>query len=216
MFYMKKVLAILVIATILTLAQTNFEGMSNVAKADFNGKLIAVDDQGNPFQSFFRLFNKGNDNNNSHRSDFMLKGTISASSTSSLTIDNRVINIDSSVTGNVKIVGNDSVGSYAMVQGIIQNGNYYATKIVVDQRNKQENKENNEENTSPTPTVTVTPTLTPTPSVSPTVTLTPTPTGTESASIEAAISTNLNSNIQQLINILSNFLTSLGGSISKI
>lgn len=188
--------------------------MSNVAKADFNGKLIAVDDQGNPFSSFFKLFNNGNDNNNSKRSDFMLKGTITASSTSALTINNQVINIDSSVTGNVKIVGNDSVGNYAMVQGIIQNGNYYATKIVVDQRNKQENNENSEENETPTPTptVTVTPTLTPTPSVSPTVTLTPTPEGTESATIV----TSFNSNIQGLIDILKNFITSLQGSLSKI
>ncbi len=71
-----------------------------------------------------------------NKDTFILKGVINATSSGSFTIDTKVINIDQSVTRDVKIVGNVQTGSYAMVQGIIKNSNYYATKIVIDQRNK--------------------------------------------------------------------------------
>lgn len=85
-------------------------------------------------KSFFK------DVNNSDK--FMLKGVISSTSSGNLTIDSRVIYIDSSVTGDVKIVGNVQVGQYAMVQGIVKDSNYYATKIIIDQRDKKHIEKN--------------------------------------------------------------------------
>jgi hypothetical protein len=205
---MKKVLGLLFLAALLLVAQNKYAGMSNVANADFNGKTIAVDNQERPFSSFLRA----------HDNNFMIKGTIIASSSTSLTINNQVINIDSSVTGNAKIVGNVQTGNYAMVQGIIQNGNYYAAKIIVDQRNNEENNENNEENETPTPTPTVT--TAPTPTVTPTVTLTPTPTptATESANLENSLNAGLATNFSfgKLVNYLENFLTSIRNALSKV
>ncbi len=93
----------------------------------------------NKEQTQLRIFPKENTNGNQY---FMLKGVITATSSGSLTINNTNILIDNSVTGNVKIVGNVQTGAYAMVQGIIQNSNYYADKIVVDQRNNSNSNEN--------------------------------------------------------------------------
>lgn len=97
--------------------------------------------QNNKENTFFRIQDKDNGKNPADK--FMIKGTITASSSNSITINNQVILIDSSVTGNVKIVGTLQTGAYAMVSGVIQNSNYYATKIVVDQRNKEELNEQN-------------------------------------------------------------------------
>lgn len=141
---------------------------------------------------------------------FMIKGVITASSSSSLTIKNQLINIDSSVTGKVKIVGKIQIGAYAMTQGIIQNSSYYANKIIVDQRNKKEVEENdNDENEQEdiTPTVTVTPTIT----VTPTETPTPTPEGTQSATILGESEkggVNINFNMRTLLEAIHDLLTS--------
>jgi hypothetical protein len=196
MFCMKKYLGLLFLASILLIAQNKYTGIPNIANADFNGKLLAVDDQqSHPFGSFVKLHNNGNDNENSKKSDFMIKGIITASSSSSLTINNQVINIDSSVIGNVKIVGNIKNGAYAMVQGIIKNSNYYATKIIVDQRNKTDKEEN------------VTPTI------STTTTITPTPIGTESANIKHSEQSRSNFNFEILINYLKTFFASIKNSL---
>lgn len=172
----------------------------------------------NPFKhisSFSNLFlsnslGKEKEQERVKNNKFMIKGVITASSSSSLTIKNQLINIDSSVTGNVKIIGNLSVGMYAMVQGIIKDSNYYAAKIVVNQRNKKEVEENdNDENEQEniTPTVTVTPTII----VTPTETPTPTPEGTQSATILGESEkggVNINFNMRTLLEAIHDLLTS--------
>lgn len=102
------------------------------------------------------------DNHNDENSEFMLKGVISASTSNSITIDGKTINIDSSVTDEIKITGKLEVGAYAMAKGIVKDSNFYAEKIVVNQRNKKDIKEENEDedeiaspSATPTPTVTV-------------------------------------------------------------
>lgn len=83
-------------------------------------------------------------------SEFMIKGVITASSSNTITINNQVIDIDPLVTGEIKTVGNVSVGMYGMVKGIVKDSKYYAKKIVINNRNKKDIEEN--ENLSPTPT----------------------------------------------------------------
>lgn len=102
------------------------------------------------------------DNHNDENSEFMIKGVISASTSNSITIDGKTINIDSSVTDEIKITGKVEVGAYAMAKGIIKDSNFYAEKIVVNQRNKKDIEEENEDedeiaspSATPTPTVTV-------------------------------------------------------------
>nr|MBI5455509.1 hypothetical protein [Candidatus Levybacteria bacterium] len=104
----------------------------------------------------FRIKNNHNDEN----SEFMIKGVITASTSDSITIDGKVINMDSSVTEKIKIVGKIEVGAYAMAKGEIKDSKYYAEKIVVNQRNKKEIEEINQDNDSnatvsatPTPTI---------------------------------------------------------------
>lgn len=221
---MKKVLGILFIVILLTIGQNYYAGTSNVANASFNDdlmKLIKIDNHPNLFGSFFKLHNNDGKNKTPKNNEFMIKGTITASSSSSLTINNHVINIDSSVAGNVKIVGSIQTGTYAMVQGIIQNSNFYATKIIVDQRNKHENNKE-DENVTPTitPTITITPTVTVTPTTTPTEaitpTLSPTPTGTQSANVEGSAKTNLGFNTQAVINMLRSLFIDLRFSLFKV
>lgn len=108
-------------------------------------------------------------NHQDNDSEFMIKGVISVVSLNTITIDGKVINIDSSVSQDVKIVGKLEVGAYAMAKGIIKDSNFYAEKIVVNQRNKKDIEEENEDevqvednndqnatvSATPTPTVTV-------------------------------------------------------------
>ena len=124
----------------------------------------------------------GKDNDNKNRikffekknHEFKLWGQIQASSSSSITINNQVITIDSSVTGKIKEVGNPAVGIYAKVEGVIINGIYYAEKIVVDNRDKDEDEnETPALTTSPSVTESVTVTPTVTEALSPTLTITP-------------------------------------------
>lgn len=100
------------------------------------------------------------DNHNDENSEFMIKGVISASTSNSITINGKVINIDSSVIEKIKIVGNIEAGAYAMAKGEIIDSKYYAEKIVVNERNKNNIEDENEEedeiaapSATPTPTV---------------------------------------------------------------
>ena len=63
---------------------------------------------------------------------FMIKGIIDATTSATLTINSRVINFDN----KTKVVGDITTGAYAIIQGTIDNSNYYATKIVITQRFK--------------------------------------------------------------------------------
>ena len=136
---------------------------------------------------------------------FMIKGNITAYSSNQITIDNKVININSSVTGNIITAGTIQTGAYAMVQGIIQNSNYYATKIIVDQRNKGENNEN----VTTTPTITPNPTGTITPT--PTITLAVTPAATSEAALEESQQGGVNmgtilTSLENVLSYLRNFV----------
>ncbi len=135
---------------------------------------------------------------NNNESDFSLKGVITSSSSTSIVIDNKTININSSITGKVKIVGNTKVGSYAMVQGVIRNSNFYAEKIIVDQRNKNEIKESGNE----TPTTTISPSIT--------------PIGTEGANVEENQNSNIHFDLGNIITSVQNFLNYLKGIAQKI
>ncbi len=110
------------------------------------------------------------DSHDDEDSKFMIKGVISASSSGSITIGGKVINIDSSVTEKIKIVGKIEIGAYAMAKGIVRDSDLYAEKIVVDQRNKRDIDDEDEDEE-------VRPSINPSP--------TPTPTATSSATIEA-------------------------------
>ncbi len=200
---MKKIIAFLAIILIFALLQNK----NNLqAYADQNIHKTSIDVAKNVFNGFENGKNKyqirvfGN--------NFMIKGQISAASSTSITINSQVIYIDPSVTGDVKVVGNPQVNAYAIISGIIQNSDYYAQRIVINQRDKNEPSENEQgeenENVTPTvtptviPTVTLTPTPTPIATESPT--LTPTPVSTQSASIETNFGNQFN-----LQNIINNF-----------
>lgn len=142
----------------------------------------------------------GNENKNrikikieNDKGEFKIWGPIQSFDSSSLTIDGKTIEIDTTITEEFKQVGELKAGMYAKVEGVIINDTFYAEKIVVDQRNKNDIDEDDDE-VSPTPSVTLTGTLTPiiTETISPTVTgtptvtpsETPTPTATETPTLE--------------------------------
>ena len=137
--------------------------------------------------------------NKSGNHDFMIKGIITSSSSSLIVINNINIKIDSLITGDVKIVGNTQVGAYAMVQGEIINSDYYAKKIVVNQRNKKDIEETNE-----TSNINATVSATPTPSI------TTDNSGSESATTTAKL------DFGNIIESIQNFLNYLKDLASKI
>ena len=201
---MKKITAILFLAILFifvqnTLPKANAEslGLNERLRVEANADNNGVQTQNeneiteqNRNRSQLRLFNDGNNNQ-----EFRIKGTITASSSNSLTINSQVIKIDQSVTGNVKIVGNIQVGMYAMVWGVIKNSNYYAKEIVIDQRNKWEVNENEQGST---------PSATPTQALS--------EREHENASIGAQTKFavgNITQRLDDLINFLKNWLSSL-------
>ena len=130
--------------------------------------------------------------NKSGNHDFMIKGVITSSSSSLIVINNTNIKIDSQITGDVKIVGNTQVGAYAMVQGEIINSDYYAKKIVVNQRNKKDIEEKNEANN-----------INATISAAPTPSITTDNSGSENATTTAKLDFgNIIENIQNFLNYL--------------
>lgn len=140
----------------------------NVKQLKFNNSLRIDDDS-----SIFEISGEGKnktqfrikDNHNDENAEFKLKGTITATSQDSITIDGKVVNIDSSITEETKIVGKLEVGAYAMAKGIVVDSDLYAEQIVVNQRNKNSIEEENEEeiddeDENATASATPTPTLT--------------------------------------------------------
>lgn len=140
----------------------------NVKQLRFNNTLRIDDDS-----SIFEMSGEGKnktqfrikDNHDDENAEFKLKGTISATSSDSITIDGKVVNIDSSVTEETKIVGKLEIGAYAMAKGVVIDSDLYAEQIVVNQRNKNSIEEENEneieeENENATTSATPTPTLT--------------------------------------------------------
>lgn len=123
------------------------------------------------------------------KGEFKIWGPIQSFTASSITIDGKTITIDPNTTEKFKQVGILNIGMYARVEGVIINDIFYAEKIVVDQRNKNEideDEEDDDDEISPTPSATPTGTLTPTIIGTPTVTPseTPTPTATETPILE--------------------------------
>lgn len=144
---MKK--AIIILLLILVAAFTKGYSVSYAKEKEVGFNVSAIDnDQSNQGKNKIQF--RTEINPKTQGSEFMIKGVITASSSGSIVIDGKTINLNSSVTGNIKIVGAINVGSYTMVQGIIKDSNLYAEKIVVDQRNKKETGENE----SPTPAAT--------------------------------------------------------------
>lgn len=214
---MRKILAIVFISAAILFFQATHSASADLDHANLNSP-FKIDDELNLFTINTQGKEKFQERIKNNK--FMIKGVIQSSSSGSLTINNKVIIIDSSVTGNVKIVGKIQVGAYAMAQGIVQNSSLYANKIVVDQRNKKEVEENdndNDENEEDniTPTVTVTPTVT----ITPTETPTPTPTGTESALIlntSEKGGINKNFNMRTLLEAIHYLLTSFRSVLSSV
>lgn len=207
----KKILSIIFISASLLLVQSASSSYADLKLSNLNS-LFNVGNHSNDLD--VNTKGKEKEQERIKNNKFMVKGVVSASSSSSLTINNQLINIDSSVTGHVKIVGNVKPGAYAMVQGIIQNSNFYANKIVVNQRNKKEVEENDDNDE-----ISQTPTATPTPTLSPTLSPTPTPTGTESALIlntseEGGV--NKNFNMKTLLEAIHELLTSFRSVLLSI
>jgi len=139
----------------------------------------------------------------------MIKGVITSSSSGLIIIDSKTIKIDSSVTGEVKIVGKLEVGAYAMAKGIVKDSDLYAEKIVVNQRNKKDIEEEGGDEIDGN----ATPSAIPTPTVSPT----PTPVSTQSAvTEESEKSHNTNLNLESVIEAIQNFLNYLKNLTPKI
>ncbi len=201
---MKKITAILFLAILFifvqnTLPKANAEslGLNERLRVEANADNNGVQTQNenevteqNRNRTQFRLFNDSNNNQ-----EFRIKGTITASSSNSLTINSQVIKIDQSVTGNVKIVGNIQAGMYAMVWGVVKDSNYYAREIVVDQRNKWEVNENEHGAT---------------PSATPAQGINEQEHENASLSAQARLATgNITQRLDDLINFLKNWLSSL-------
>lgn len=131
--------------------------LNQALRIDDDSKVFEISGEGkSKTQWSIKNNHQGND------SEFMIKGVISVVSLNTITIDGKVINIDSSVTDEIKITGKLEVGAYAMAKGIVKDSNFYAEKIVVNQRNKKDIKEENEDedeiaspSATPAPTVTV-------------------------------------------------------------
>lgn len=194
------VLVILLIA--LSFGKVSSYASDDKAKLNLNG-FVRIDDS-NIFQFSGEGKNKTQfrttQHKNNEETEFMLKGVIDATSANSITIDGKVINIDSSETEDIKIVGNLEVGAYAMVKGEIKDSSYFAEKIVVNQRNKANNEiedeleEDEDDNATPSAT--------------------PTPTISDDKDEDATMTAQLDFGI--IINTIQNFLNYLRDIASKI
>lgn len=171
--------------------------VNNAIKIDNDSKFFEVSGE-DKNKTRFRIKNNHNDEN----SEFKLSGTISATSLNSITIDGKLINIDSSITKETKLVGNLEVGAYAMVKGIVKDSSFYAQKIVVDQRNKKDVEEENEveEEVNDNDNENEAPSITPVPSI----------TVDENATMTAKL------DFGNIINVIQNFLNYLKDIASKI
>lgn len=181
----------------------------NVKQLRFNNTLRIDDDS-----SIFEISGEGKnktqfrikDNHNDENAEFKLKGTISATSSDSITIDGKVVNIDSAITEEVKIVGKLEVGAYAMAKGVVIDSDLYAEQIVVNQRNKNEIEEENEIEDEDQ--------IDEDEDENATLSATPTPTLTEDEDEDATMTAQLD--FGNIINAIQNFLNYLIGIASKI
>lgn len=164
---MNKLAIILLISTALLLSQNKIVSFAKENnEPNENAQAEIGGDSKNKLQ--IRIENDNDEDEDENR-DFMIKGVIEAKSSNSITIGGYLIIIDPTVTEKVKIVGNIEVGMYAMVKGEIVDSIFYAEKIVVNNRNRNDLEDEDIEDISITPSVspTITPTATPTPTVEP-------------------------------------------------
>jgi hypothetical protein len=73
--------------------------------------------------------------------EFMAKGKLSSVDTSSFAVMGKTIKIDKSITEEYMQVGELKDGMHAIVKGIIKDGNYYAEKVIVNNRYKLQERE---------------------------------------------------------------------------
>lgn len=172
-------------------------------RIEFNSNTEFINKIKEEFKNRFQFREKENKN------EFFIKGVIASYSANLIEINGKQINIDPSVTGEIKIIGNPIVGSYAIVKGITLESNLYATKIVINQRNKHDiDDEDEDENENGY--------ITPTPTISPAITLTPTPTPIGSQSAEVNTDMDLSKDLGNLIISVQEFLNYLKELASKI
>lgn len=163
--------------------------------------IIGINNDSNVFEMSGEGKNKTQfrikDNHNNENSEFMIKGVITASTSDSIIIDGKTINMDSSVTEKIKIVGKLEVGAYAMAKGEIIDSKYYAKTIIVNQRNKKDIENDNQDGIA-------------------TVSLTPTPTIALDNDENQTATMTAQLDFGNIINTIQNFLNYLKDLASKI
>lgn len=163
--------------------------------------IIGINNDSNVFEMSGEGKNKTQfrikDNHNNENSEFMIKGVITASTSDSIIIDGKTINMDSSVTEKIKIVGKLEVGAYAMAKGEIIDSKYYAKTIVINQRNKKDIENDNQDEIA-------------------TVSLTPTPTIALDNDENQTATMTAQLDFGNIINTIQNFLNYLKNLASKI
>lgn len=189
--------------------------ISSYGKENNGNSKTKIEVKQNNNENRIKIENEENENKNrikikieNDKGEFKIWGPIQSFTSSSITIDGRTITIDQ----NTRTVGQPNVDMYAKVEGTINNEDYLAEKIVVDNRNK------NDEDDNISPTVTISPTLSPSVTeVSPTTSIEPTVSVEPTISISPTVTEGLTQAQQaekqftlgQIIEALEKFLNSL-------
>lgn len=203
---MNKAIIVLLLILVAVFSKGNYSMFAHAESVNLDNS-VKIDEKSDVFDLSVQEETQGKEktqfktksDHNNQNTEFTLKGVITSSASDSIVIDTKTIKIDSSVTGDVKIVGTASVGAYAIVRGIIKDSNYYAKRITIDQRNKKDIEEN-DQNQSVTP------------SIDPSIT----PTGTQSANVEENKQTNSKFDLSKIILSVQNFLNYLKDLAQKI
>lgn len=202
---MNKAAVLVLLILLISLSFGKVTSYASDDKVRFNLNNAIKIDESNIFQISGEGKNKTQFRTKQHKNndeiEFMLKGVIEASSANSLTIDGKVINMDSSETEELKIVGAIKVGAYAMVKGEIKDSSYFAEKIVIDQRNKIDDDEELDD-------------IDEDEDEDATISATPTPTISEDEDEDATMTAQLDFAI--IINTIQNFLNYLRDIASRI
>ncbi|RJQ36265.1 hypothetical protein C4559_05185 [Candidatus Microgenomates bacterium] len=177
-FYMKKlsavIFAFLIVFTTAVSAHEK-ENKNKDEETEINKEVGNSDINKNKTQIKIKDEDNDDEDEKTNKKEFHIKGVISAFDTTSITVGGQAIKIDSKITKEFKQRGNIAVGMYAKIEGIINNGTYYAKEIVVNNRNKKD--------ITPTPSSSISVTPSASPTITPTGTITATPTGTATPTI---------------------------------
>lgn len=190
MFYMKKlsavIFAFLIIFTTAVSAHEK-ENKNKDEETEINTEVSNSDFGKNKTQIKIKDEDNDDEDGKTNKKEFQIKGVISAYDATSITVGGQAIKIDSKITKEFKQRGKIAVGMYAKVEGIINNGVYYAEEIVVNNRDKKDITPTPSSSISVTPSVSPTTSPTGTITITPTGTVTPTITGTQSAQTQQVI-----------------------------